>query len=91
MAEDFESEVKGQRPWAGRFSRAPHGRRFAIGDVHGCVRTLRRLLEEQIRPEVDDRIVLLGDYIDRGPDGKGDAPQHRRTDSSLRPYGNAPV
>lgn len=55
-------------PWAGRFSRR---RSYAIGDVHGCVKTLRRLIEEQIRPENDDFIVLLGDYIDRGPDSKG--------------------
>lgn len=64
------TNVKPSPPWAGgRFSRKP--RRFAIGDVHGCSRTLQTLVEEVIRPEPDDVIFLLGDYIDRGPDSKG--------------------
>lgn len=58
-------------PQAGRFSRPTRGRRFAIGDVHGCCRTLCALVEEQIRLEQDDTLYLLGDYIDRGPDSKG--------------------
>jgi serine/threonine protein phosphatase 1 len=46
---------------------------FAIGDVHGCRDKLERLLaacEAQAagRPA---RYVLLGDYIDRGPDSRG--------------------
>lgn len=47
------------------------GRTFVIGDVHGCAATLRRLVEEGIRPGLYDRIYLLGDLIDRGPDSKG--------------------
>ena len=46
------------------------GRLFAIGDLHGCVDELQRLLDE-IRPASGDRLVFLGDYIDRGPDPKG--------------------
>lgn len=42
------------------------GRRLAIGDIHGCVRTLVRLLE-RFEPTPEDTIFLLGDYIDRGP------------------------
>jgi len=41
-------------------------RTLAIGDVHGCDTALTTLLE-QVAPRVDDRIVFLGDYIDRGP------------------------
>jgi serine/threonine protein phosphatase 1 len=43
-------------------------RTFVIGDIHGWPGPLRRLLE-QIRPRAqrDDTLVLLGDYIDRGP------------------------
>jgi serine/threonine protein phosphatase 1 len=44
--------------------------RYAIGDVHGCLRTLEALLE-QIGPGQDDTLIFLGDYIDRGPDSKG--------------------
>jgi serine/threonine protein phosphatase 1 len=39
---------------------------FAIGDVHGCVDELAELLETL--PAGDDAtVVMLGDYIDRGP------------------------
>jgi serine/threonine protein phosphatase 1 len=41
-------------------------RTLAIGDVHGCNTALVTLLR-QIRPVPADRIVFLGDYIDRGP------------------------
>jgi serine/threonine protein phosphatase 1 len=46
-------------------------RRFAIGDVHGCARTLRRLVTGVLRLTPDDELYLLGDLIDRGPDSKG--------------------
>ena len=43
---------------------------IAIGDIHGCARTLDRLLSDlDIQP--DDHLVFIGDYIDRGPDSKG--------------------
>lgn len=41
-------------------------RTLAIGDIHGCDTALSRLLRE-VRPEATDRLVFLGDYIDRGP------------------------
>jgi serine/threonine protein phosphatase 1 len=41
-------------------------RTLAIGDIHGCHVALTCLLEHvELRP--DDKIVFLGDYIDRGP------------------------
>jgi serine/threonine protein phosphatase 1 len=44
--------------------------RFAIGDIHGGAKTFRALLEKAgLNP--DDRLYLLGDLIDRGPDSKG--------------------
>ena len=46
-------------------------RTFVIGDIHGCAATLRRLVEHLLRPLPTDRIYLLGDLIDRGPDSKG--------------------
>lgn len=47
------------------------GRTIAVGDIHGCAKTLRRLTEDEIRPAPDDTLIFLGDYIDRGPDSKG--------------------
>lgn len=43
---------------------------IAIGDIHGCARTLDGLLK-LLSPEPDDHIIFIGDYIDRGPDSKG--------------------
>jgi len=42
-------------------------RRIVIGDVHGCYRTLKILIETQIKPEKSDDIYFVGDLIDRGP------------------------
>ena len=47
---------------------------FAIGDIHGCKKELRYLLdflEDKEDLSSDDLVVFIGDYIDRGPDSKG--------------------
>jgi predicted MPP superfamily phosphohydrolase len=41
-------------------------RLFAIGDIHGCFDQFRVMVEERIKIRKSDRIILLGDYIDRG-------------------------
>jgi serine/threonine protein phosphatase 1 len=46
-------------------------RRIVIGDIHGCLTTLKGLLEEKVGVKKDDKIYFVGDYIDRGPDSKG--------------------
>lgn len=46
------------------------GRLLAVGDIHGCLDPLKRLMD-RVRPTETDRLVFLGDYIDRGPDGRG--------------------
>jgi len=45
---------------------------FAIGDIHGCFDKLSQLLSvcERVGDGRDARFVLLGDYVDRGPDTK---------------------
>ncbi|MEO0876095.1 MAG: metallophosphoesterase, partial [Bacteroidota bacterium] len=45
-------------------------RKFAISDIHGCLKTFEALLD-QIQFTTQDELYLLGDYIDRGPDSKG--------------------
>jgi serine/threonine protein phosphatase 1 len=45
-------------------------RLIAIGDIHGCATALRGLLAAVV-PQRHDTVVLLGDYIDRGPDSRG--------------------
>ncbi len=44
-------------------------RQFAIGDIHGCSKALRSLIEA-INPQPDDELIFLGDYVDRGPDSR---------------------
>ncbi len=46
-------------------------KRWIIPDIHGCSRTLKYLLENQLKITKNDPVYFLGDYIDRGPDGKG--------------------
>ncbi|OHE83138.1 MAG: metallophosphoesterase [Verrucomicrobia bacterium RIFCSPLOWO2_12_FULL_64_8] len=43
------------------------GRLITIGDIHGCHAEFAELLE-QVAPEKNDRILLLGDLVNRGPD-----------------------
>lgn len=45
-------------------------RRFAIGDIHGCYSLLVNLIEK-MKPDRQDQIIFLGDYIAKGPDSKG--------------------
>lgn len=61
MAASTVTEVSGERV-------------FVIGDIHGCSdepALILRHLESQEGLKETDLIVMLGDYIDRGPDGKG--------------------
>jgi diadenosine tetraphosphatase ApaH/serine/threonine PP2A family protein phosphatase len=46
---------------------------YAIGDVHGCLDKLVRLLARcrQHGGGEPSRLVFVGDYIDRGPDSRG--------------------
>lgn len=46
-------------------------RRIAVSDIHGCIKTFRALLEDQVVLSKEDELYLLGDYVDRGPDSKG--------------------
>jgi len=45
-------------------------RTIAIGDIHGCSKALRAIIDV-IQPTTEDTLVLLGDYVDRGPDSRG--------------------
>jgi len=46
------------------------GRVIVIGDVHGCSLALSALMNA-IEPQLDDTVVTLGDYVNRGPDSRG--------------------
>jgi hypothetical protein len=42
---------------------------YVIGDVHGYLAPLDRLLAK-IAPRPEDEVVFVGDYIDRGPQSR---------------------
>ncbi|MFH1295902.1 MAG: metallophosphoesterase [Bacteroidota bacterium] len=44
--------------------------RWVIGDIHGCINTFRKMVEDEISPFKDEIIYILGDLIDRGIDSK---------------------
>ena len=62
-------------------------RTIAIGDIHGCLPALETLLAA-IRPQPVDTLVLLGDYVDRGPDSRGMIQRLLKLAATM-PYGAA--
>jgi serine/threonine protein phosphatase 1 len=47
------------------------GRTFAIGDIHGELGHLERLLSRLPALDRDDTLLFIGDFVDRGPDSAG--------------------
>lgn len=45
-------------------------RLLAVGDIHGCLVQFNDLLK-LVQPTPADRLILLGDFVDRGPDSRG--------------------
>ncbi|PDS74625.1 metallophosphoesterase family protein [Rhizobium sp. L43] len=43
---------------------------FAIGDIHGCIDPLNRMIDRIEAHASEGTVVFLGDYVDRGPDSK---------------------
>lgn len=48
----------------------PTNNTYAIGDIHGCLKSLKSLLST-LPLNQESVLIFLGDYIDRGPDSKG--------------------
>ncbi len=46
-------------------------RTFIIGDIHGCLDMLKRMMEKISWQPDKDHLIFLGDYIDRGENPKG--------------------
>jgi serine/threonine protein phosphatase 1 len=61
------------------------GKTFVVGDVHGCLGMLKRLFDKIDWNPSSDRLIFIGDYIDRGEDPRGvvDFVLKLKEDSSL--------
>jgi len=53
-----------------KIKRPKFGRRFVIGDIHGCAETLQNLIEVQLKLTTNDQLFLLGDMIQKGPQSR---------------------
>ena len=59
-------------PAVRQLPRNEKGRDLIVSDIHGQRETFERLVEAvHYSPEEGDRLLLLGDLIDRGPDSQG--------------------
>lgn len=60
---------------------------YAIGDVHGQLEGLERAIELiEADGGRDARVVLVGDYIDRGPDSRGVVEYLMQAQATGRPW-----
>lgn len=50
---------------------APHNRLVIVGDVHGQLSALQRLLDKVEFNKSTDHLVLAGDMVTKGPDSRG--------------------
>ncbi|TQR20627.1 metallophosphoesterase family protein [Psychrobacillus vulpis] len=46
-------------------------RTLLISDIHGELEKFEKLLEKVVYNKEKDQLILLGDYVDRGPNAKG--------------------
>ena len=58
-------------------------RTIIIGDIHGCNQALSALLDK-VKPEMEDRLILLGDLFDRGSESWEVFQTIHKLDESLR-------
>jgi serine/threonine protein phosphatase 1 len=63
----FRGGAKPADPVAMMAPRAPAERLAVVGDIHGCAALLDRLMA-RIDAAAPDRLVFVGDYVDRGED-----------------------
>lgn len=43
---------------------------YAVSDIHGCLKTFKKGIEEIIELKKSDILYILGDLVDRGPESK---------------------
>ena len=53
-----------------RLKENKHGRDFVVGDIHGCFFLLEQALEAANFDPKKDRVISVGDLVDRGPESE---------------------
>ena len=53
-----------------RLEKNLHGRDFTVGDIHGCFSILEQALEEASFDRTRDRLICVGDLVNRGPESE---------------------
>ncbi|MFC7141154.1 metallophosphoesterase family protein [Halosimplex aquaticum] len=60
---------------------------YVVGDVHGCLPALQRLVE-RIGPDEETLLVVVGDLVRKGPDSRGVVEFVRERDTVISVRGN---
>ena len=47
---------------------------YIFGDIHGEITRLKKMIDKIEYNESDDRLIFLGDYVDRGEDSRKTTP-----------------
>ena len=58
-------------PLVRRLLENTRGRDFVVGDLHGCLPDLKALLTTVSFNPDKDRLIAVGDLVDRGPESLG--------------------
>lgn len=58
------------QPLGYKITNRDYSRRLVIPDIHGCIKSLKGILDK-INLQKSDQLFFLGDYIDRGPSSSG--------------------
>lgn len=61
----------GANEWGPDANRGSYVHIYAMSDIHGCLDAFKASLSTVDLDAEDSKLVLLGDYCDRGPDSLG--------------------
>ncbi len=78
-----DAEVSSARLQPAATPARPAGRLLAVGDIHGCIRPLEAILDS-VHLVAGDTLVVLGDFVNRGPATRQVIEQFLHLQASIR-------